>query len=243
MARVCVDSNYFDVDDDGRLTVVRGSLGYQETLQVFGGLISLNFQIADYPLASWIFVECVGGGGGGCGADARATSTTGAVGGGGSGGTYAASWLRASTLPGVVVATAGAGGAGGVFADGDNGNASSFGSLVVAPGGIGAREVYGASTSATRNPGAASPSLGTGQVRKSGQPGENGVMAHALNKSGGNGGASGWNGTGGLGGLANQAGTNGQVYAGGGGGGAAAYNAAMTGGSGGAGIIRIHIFN
>lgn len=243
MARVCVDSNYFEVNDQGQLTVVRGSLGYQETVQVLGGLGSLNFQIANYPLATWVFVECVGGGGGGAGIDADATPTTGGVGGGGSGGTYCASWIKANTLPAVVTVTAGNGGSGGVFDDGDDGEPSSFGSLVIAPGGIGASEIYGASETTSMNPGAPSPGLGTGQIRRVGQPGMHATMTNSVHKAGGNGGASGWPGAGGLGGLSNDSGKIGQTFAGGGGGGAAGFGNRQAGGSGGAGIVRISIYN
>lgn len=243
MARVCVDSNYFDVDDEGRLTVVKGSLGYQETIQVFGGLAPGTFEIANYPLATWLFVECIGGGGGGCGADATASGTTGAVGGGGAGGTYAASWIRTATLPAVVVMSAGAGGAAGIYGSGGNGVQSNFGTLVVAPGGNGANEIYGPSTTNTRNPGGTPGALGTGQIRRLGQPGDNAVMTNSFTKTGGNGGASGWPGAGGIGGLASAPGSAGQTFAGGGGGGAAAFGAAYGGGIGGSGIVRVHIYN
>lgn len=241
MARVCVDSNYFDVDEDGRLTIVRGSLGYQESITAFGGLTPVVFEIANYPLVNWLFVEAVGGGGSGAGAIATASAVHGAVGGGGSGATYCASWIRADTLPAVVIASAGAGGAGS-FDDGNNGAASSFGTLVVAPGGIGASEIYGASTTATYNPGAPSAGLGTGQVRKQGQPGQHGIMANVNFKGGGNGGMSGYAGAGGLGGLGNQAGSSGSTYNGGGGGGASAFGSQQISGSGSPGRVIIHTY-
>ncbi|AMD42771.1 hypothetical protein SEA_XKCD426_30 [Streptomyces phage Xkcd426] len=243
MARVCVDSNYFEVNDQGQLTIVKGSLGYQETIQVFGGLTDLSFQIANYPLATWLFVECIGGGGGGAGMNASASGTHGGVGGGGSGGTYCASWLQAATLPAIVAVSAGDGGSGGVFDDGDDGEPSTFGSLVIAPGGIGASEVYGASTTTSMNPGAPQPGLGTGQIRRAGSPGMNAIMSNSVHKSGGNGGASGWPGPGGLGGLSNESGKLPQTFAGGGGGGAAAFGNNQPGGSGGAGLVRISIYN
>lgn len=241
MARVCVDSNYFDVDDDGRLTLVRGSLGYQETITVLGTLAPITFEIANYPLVNWLFVEAVGGGGSGSGAIATASAVHGAVGGGGSGGTYCASWIRASTLPAVVIAAGGAGGAPS-FDDGNDGGPSSFGSLVVAPGGIGANEIYGASTTATYNPGAPAGAIGTGQTRKQGQPGQHGVMANVNFKAGGNGGMSGYAGGGGLGGLGNQAGASAPTFTGGGGGGASAFGSQQLSGRGGDGRVVIHLY-
>lgn len=242
MARVCVDSTYFNVDDTGQLTIKPGSLGYQTSLSV-SYLAPLNFQIADYPGAAWVFVECIGGGGGGAGAQ-DTSGSTGIAQGGGSGGTYAASWLDAASLPPIVPVTGGNGGTGGVFnAAGANGQQSSFGSLVIAPGGLGAPVQMIASATSGIGKGALSPALGTGQIRRQGQPGGTAVMVTAFHKTGGDGGASGWPGAGGKGGANNQDGTSGQTFAGGGGGGAAAFNSSNSGGSGGPGIVRISVFN
>jgi hypothetical protein len=242
MARVCVDSTYFNVDDTGQLTIKPGSLGYQTTVTV-NYLSPLNFQIADYPNAAWVFVECIGGGGGGAGAQ-DLTGSTGIAQGGGSGGTYCASWLQASTLPAIVPVAGGDGGSGGIFnAAGSNGGASSFGTLVVAPGGIGATVQMIASTTSGIGKGALSPASGTGQIRRRGQPGGTAVMVMAFHKTGGDGGASGWPGAGGKGGANNQDGGLGDPFTGGGGGGAAAFNSGNSGGSGGAGIVRISVFN
>lgn len=242
MARVCVDSRYFNVNDTGQLTIKPGSVGYQTTLTV-SYLAALNFQIADYPGAAWVFVECIGGGGGGAGAQ-DTSGTTGIAQGGGSGGTYCASWLEAASLPAIVPVAGGDGGNGGVFnSGGADGDPSSFGSLVVAPGGIGANVFMTASATTGTGEGAPSPASGTGQIRRQGQPGSPAIMASAFHKVGGNGGASGWPGAGGLGGTNNEGGGSGQFYAGGGGGGAAAFNGSQSGGSGGPGIVRISIYN
>uniref|UniRef100_A0AAU7GXS9 Tail fiber assembly n=1 Tax=Streptomyces phage Geonosis TaxID=3158856 RepID=A0AAU7GXS9_9CAUD len=243
MARVCVDSDYFNVDGSGQLTIKPGSIGYQTTVSALGGFAGLNFQIADYPNAAWVFVECVGGGGGGAGAQ-DTSGTTGIAQGGGSGGTYCASWLDASSLPPIVPVLAGAGGSGGVNnAAGGNGQQSSFGTLVVAPGGLGATVQMIASATSGIGKGALPGGLGSGQVRRQGQPGGTAVMVMAFHKTGGDGGASGWPGAGGKGGANNQNGESGQFYAGGGGGGAAAFNSSNFGGSGGPGIVRISVFN
>lgn len=242
MARVCVDSDYFNVDGSGQLTIKPGSIGYQTSLSV-SYLAPLNFQIADYPNAAWVFVECIGGGGGGAGAQ-DLSGTTGIAQGGGSGGTYCASWLDASSLPPIVPVAGGNGGTGGVNnAAGANGQQSSFGTLVVAPGGLGATVQMIASATSGIGKGALPGGLGTGQVRRQGQPGGTAVMVMAFHKTGGDGGASGWPGAGGKGGANNQNGESGQVFYGGGGGGAAAFNSSNSGGSGGAGIVRISVFN
>ncbi|AKA61762.1 hypothetical protein SEA_MAIH_24 [Streptomyces phage Maih] len=243
MARVCVDSTYFNVDDTGQLTIKPGSLGYQQRVEVFGGLGGLNFEIANYPNAAWVFVECIGGGGGGAGAQ-DTSGSTGIAQGGGSGGGYCASWIEASALPPIVPVSAGAGGAGGTFnAAGANGQQSSFGTLVIAPGGLGATVQMIASATSGIGKGALSPALGTGQIRRQGQPGGTAVMVMAFHKTGGDGGASGYPGAGGKGGANNQDGTSGQAFAGGGGGGAAAFNSSNSGGYGGAGLVRISIYN
>ncbi|AKA61693.1 hypothetical protein SEA_YDN12_26 [Streptomyces phage YDN12] len=243
MARVCVDSDYFNVDGSGQLTIKPGSIGYQSTVTVLGGFGGQNFQIADYPNAAWVFVECVGGGGGGAGAQ-DTSGTTGIAQGGGSGGTYCASWIQASSLPPIVPVLAGASGSGGVNnTAGSNGGDSSFGTLVIAPGGIGAPIHMLASATSGIGRGAASPASGTGQIRRQGQPGGAAVMVMAFHKIGGHGGASGWPGAGGRGGANNENGETGQFYAGGGGGGAAAFNSSNFGGSGGTGVVRISIYN
>lgn len=240
MARVCVDSNYFNVNDDGQLTIKPGSVGYQVTISVLN-LVPLNFQIADYPRAKWVFVEAVGGGGGGAGAS-DLTGVTGIAQGGGSGGTYCASWIDAATLPAIVPVIGGNGGAGGVFADGADGTASSFGTLVVAPGGLGANDIMLASSTSGIGKGAPAPALGTGQVRRQGSAGGTAILVTAFHKTGGHGGASGWPGAGGQGGANNEGGGLGQTFYGGGGGGAAAFNSSGAGGSGGAGQVRISVY-
>ena len=85
--------------------------------------------------AELIRVECWGGGGGG----GRGNSSN--VGGGGGGGAYVSAWFAAGDLPDSLVVTVGAGGAGNSASGGagGNGGASSFGSLLVAPGGTGGK--------------------------------------------------------------------------------------------------------
>lgn len=242
MARVCVDSNYFNVDDSGQLTIKPGSIGFQSVVVVNGPLAPINFQIADYPNASWVFVECVGGGGGGAGAT-DLSGTTGVAQGGGSGGGYCASWLEAASLPAIVPVAGGNGGSGGLGGPGSDGTDSTFGTLVIGPGGLGAPASMLPSATSGVGKGAASPPLGTGQIRRQGQPGGTAVLMSAFHKTGGDGGASGWPGAGGKGGANNESGGIGQTFAGGGGGGGAAFNSASGGGSGGLGMVRITIYS
>lgn len=239
MARVCVDSNYFEVNDNGQLTHKPGSIGYQSSLRV-SYLAPLNFQIADYPLAKWLYVECIGGGGGGAGA--AATSTAGVAQGGGAGGGYSASWIDASTLPGIVPVVGGQGGSGGIGRQpGENGGDSSFGTLVRAFGGAGASITMLAGTVGTAQGANATP-LGTGQARKPGGAGGNGVMQSVFYKLGGDGGISGWGAPGGQGGRNNSLGQSATPFTGGGGGGAAAFDGNTSGGTGGSGLVRIEIW-
>jgi hypothetical protein len=98
-----------------------------------------TFTKASYPWLKAIRVRCQAGGGGGGGA-----ATTGAnqisVATGGSGGAYAESFITNIVgLGSSETVTRGAGGAGGVAGanNGSNGGTSSFGSLVIANGGIG----------------------------------------------------------------------------------------------------------
>ena len=80
--------------------------------------------------AEWIRVDCWGGGGGG-GRGSRAGC-------GGGGGAYISAWLPSSQLPSTVTVTVGNGGAGmSSSGNGGNGEASSFGTYLVAPGGTG----------------------------------------------------------------------------------------------------------
>jgi hypothetical protein len=100
-----------------------------------------TFIKANYPWLRAIRVKLVGGGGGGCGGlptDATQTST----GNGGSGAAYAESFItNIAGLASSVTVTRGAGGAGGVGGTtggiGGTGGTSSFGTLVIADGGLG----------------------------------------------------------------------------------------------------------
>lgn len=89
--------------------------------------------------ASLVLVRCWGAGGGGGGGISGAAATGKSGGGGGGGGAYYEKWFYASQLPATVTVTVGAAGTGGASAsNGVAGGQSSFGSLVVCDGGLGA---------------------------------------------------------------------------------------------------------
>jgi hypothetical protein len=107
--------------------------GRSPTMQVFTN----SGTYTKPPGARSVRVRCVGGGGAGGGAAATSSSSQASVGGGGGGGGYAESLLAASGLAASVAVTVGNGGTGVAGDVGNNGQASSFGSLVVAGGGLG----------------------------------------------------------------------------------------------------------
>ena len=169
-------------------------------------------------------VTVVGSGGGG----ANGPGNIGAGGGGaGGGGGTAVSFLSASTIGVSQTVTIGAAGA----ANGGNGNPTSFGSLVVAAGGVG-----GSANSTTIGGGGGTGGTGTTGTLKftgggggSGQAGITGTM----NGGGGYGGSASFGGgaTGGAGGASTGTGQSAGNFGVGGGGG----SGAGTGGAGGAG--------
>jgi hypothetical protein len=97
-----------------------------------------TFTKASYPWLRAIRVRCQGGGGAGGGADATSAGQ-GSGGAGGSGGNYSESFITdIAGLDASVTVTRGAGGSGVAGAAGNAGASSSFGTLVVAAGGLGA---------------------------------------------------------------------------------------------------------
>ena len=106
---------------------------------------------------SAVYVFAVGAGGGG-GSGARGAATTAGGGTGGNGGIAIQKWLLASALAGTVTITVGSGGAGGtaiaagattnVGVVGAAGGETSFGTVVVSPGGYGG---YGGENSGSQN--------------------------------------------------------------------------------------------
>jgi hypothetical protein len=195
-----------------------------------------------------IIVDVVGGGGGG-GGTATTGASQGAIGSGGSSGSRGVALIPSSTYGTSQTVTVGAAGAfGGVSGNGGNGGQSSFGALVVAPGG-GGGAVGLASTAPFLQlpsaPGGVATFSGTlTQILNcAGNPGTLGACSSLANGAiSGGGGHSPQSGGGG--GRAIQANSVGQsaTSAGAGGSGAAllATQAGTTGGAGGAGRVIVY---
>lgn len=210
-------------------------------------LFTANATYVPTPGTVLAMVECVGGSGGG-GATAYGPSWGMVAGGGGSGG-YSRSILTAAQLGASQAITVGQGGAGAVGAAttppaGGNGTATSFGSLVIALGGLGGLSFDAGNNWGGGGPGAAA---GTGQLALAGNPGSvgggsyrNATLNAVSNIGNGGDGGSMFSGAG-LGGntmltaTPGATGSNGSL--GGGGGGAAAFGAGgpWNGGNGGGG--------
>lgn len=240
MARVCVDSTFFDIDGSGNLTFKRGSVGLQQML-TFTAAGTTAFTKASFPGLTRIRVRVVGGGGGagGC-ADAGSAAS---VSTGGGGGGYSESVISASSLGASETITVGAGGAGGIGGNpGSPGLASSFGGFVSANGGGGSPAgVDNTSTGFADNTfvfGGFAASAGVGQIAVPGGNSSVGIVTSDFTNAPGLGGdAGGGYGTGG------QTGANGTGYGGGGGGtGRNAGFPAANGGSGVRGAVFIELF-
>lgn len=211
------------------------------------------------PASGNLFRIRAQGAGGGSGA-ARATSSAGlsASGGGGAGG-YVELWITRAQLQAAITAaggainvSVGAGGVGGVAGDGGDGGATSFGSLIVCPGGKGSP--YGATASTTTtalaNGGAASDDptisisgLSASQIilSVSGAPGAFGISVQSPTLAGN--GANSLLGNGGVGSGASATQSNGKGYGSGAGGVSNSINAAGKNGAiGGNGVIIIEAY-
>ena len=191
-------------------------------------------------------VECIGGGGAGGGTPATNAAGNGqnAAGGGGGGGAYAASLIAHPTTQTVTV---GAGGVAVSGAGGGNGGNTSFGTLVVAEGGLGAsvavRDVGTFPDTSGSNARAGLAANSTGDLKVDGGNGFGGILLRLGFPYAGGGGESG-GGYGGqrLSGPSNGtiAGQAGRQFGGGGGGACAITNAAaQIGGNGAAGVVVV----
>lgn len=241
IARVCVDSRFFSVDGSGLLTFKPESVGLQQ-LVVFNA--SGTFTKAAYPGLRKVWVRVIGGGGGGAGA--QATGGPSIAGSSGSGGGYSESVIDAASLGASETVAIGVGGAGGVGnAPGAVGGTSSFGSTVIAFGGLGGIATMPQGSFEWTTEGAQVGPVGSGQIGVTGAPGG---YAHRSPldattcqvNPGGNGG-------GGYGaGGATQIGTTGTGWDatgyGGGGGGAVSFGASFNGGKGSQGGVFITVF-
>lgn len=244
MARVCVDSTFFDVDTNGQLTFRRESVGLQQMI-VRSTPGTFPFNKADFPGLTRLRVRVIGGGGGGASANAATGESVARAGGGGGG--YSESVLNASDLGATETITVGAGGAGATSgsnggADGEDGSPSSFGGFVRANGGAGSNATMVSGTFVNTQSGPTSAAPGTGQIRVAGGAGGGAVRLNGVSALGGAGGDSGGGyGQGGAQRADDNDGADGRGY-GGGGGGAVSNGATHPGGNGAAGAVIIELY-
>ncbi|WP_083126980.1 phage tail protein [Kosakonia sacchari] len=134
-------------------------LGLTDTSKLAGRLLASPTVITTsgqfiLPATGNLFRIRVQGAGGGSGAARATSSTTLSASGGGASGSYVELWLTRSELEGLTAAAGGhldivigAGGTGGVASAGGDGGTTSFGNLIVCPGGKGSD--YGIITTST----------------------------------------------------------------------------------------------
>lgn len=194
------------------------------------------------PNSSFIIVEVVGGGGAGGGTPAT-SSTQNSVAGGGASGGYAVAVIPTSSLSASTSFTIGAAGVSAPGVAGGAGGNSSFGSLIVANGGLGGLPGAAATASYVLQPvagGAASATTGAIYLA-SGSPGGPAIFIGVGAATSGSGGNSPLGAGGGNGGSPVAGGYTTATAPGGGGGGSAVSSstAANKGGDGARGVIRI----
>jgi len=238
VAQVCVCSDYFTVDDDGRLCLIPGRQGLRDVLYITD-TGNTSFAKADYPWLARIRVKVQGAGGGSAGADADAGECI--VRPGGTGGGYSESLIEATALGSSETITVGAGGAAGApNADGGAGGSSSFGGFVTAPGGLGGGSAQGSGTAGDITSGINGPLAGTGELRIGGGTSGAAIRLNGTNGISGAGGNS-HLGTGGFPRGTQGTGTGTRGF-GSGAGGALSYGSAFEGFVGGNGIVIIELY-
>jgi hypothetical protein len=161
--------------DGSAWATAANSKGYQYW-QTVRFTTSGTFTKANYPGARMIRVKLVGGGGAGAGVETTIAGDSDS-GGGGGGGCYAESELQVSSLASSVTVTIGAGATSVADSNGATGGTTSFGSLVIGPGGGG-----GFTLGASDNPRSTSGGLGgTGGTGDLVIPGDGGGGSHTFN--------------------------------------------------------------
>jgi hypothetical protein len=202
-----------------------------------------TFAKADYPWLRAIRVRCVGGGGAGGGSTTTGAGEVSMGSGGGSGG-YSESFITdISGLDSSITVTRGAGGAGVSGSPGNDGQGSSFGTIVVAPKGVG-----GFTRAAVAPPALIRPEVpvaaGTGDIVAQGSTGKHGigVGAGGTQVQAGEGGGSVFGGAASA--VANNPGNPGGVAGAGGSGTAREQNSVtdLTGGNGANGIVIVDLY-
>lgn len=239
MAAVCVDDSYFEVGDDGRLTLIPGQQGLRNILY-FKTPGADTFKKADYPWLARVFVMVQAGGGGAAGARANANQLVAQP--GGSGGGYAERLISASVLgatEAIVVGDAGI--AGMPTVDGGPGGNSSFGGLCTALGGNPGQAVMPSGATPMCLSGTSGPLAGMGDMAQGGGPGGGALRISGGEGQSGEGGESrlghgGWQRSSSGGGGA------GRGYGGGAAGALARDGDSVNGTPGGAGIVIVYLY-
>lgn len=240
MGRACADGAYFEVNDNGELTMVPGSLGLRQVLYYRTPGTS-TFTKADYPWLARVRVAAQGGGGGSAGATAEAGELIARP--GAPAGAWAQSLIEASALAAAEAIVVGAGGLGGSADNGAGGagGTSSFGGFVIADGGPGgpANMLSGTAPETARGP--AGASTGTGDLIIGGGGSGASIRLSAGQCSSGRGGDS----VLGHGGEERRTSGPGQAptgYGAGAGGAVSINGSAQIGQSGGSGIVIIELY-
>lgn len=198
-----------------------------------------SFDKANFPWMKSARIRMVGGGAGGAACN-NPSIGHGASGGAGGSGAYAESVLRVDQIPsGANTVTVGAGGA-----SNTNGTQSSFGALVIAPGGTTGIVGTSKAVPSTGNSGGAGGVVGVGDITIPGSGGGVGVLQSATRVTVSVGGASMLSGsTTGIEISASTVGLSGLNYGGGGAGGASIASAASAaGGVGAGGIVIVELY-
>ncbi|WP_434593229.1 hypothetical protein [Streptomyces sp. A5-4] len=237
---IAVCTEYFQTDSDGKLCLKPGSMGLRERLIYAPG--SYTFTPADYPWLVRLRVQVQGGGGGGQGATAPASQLIARP--GASGGAYAESILSVTDVPApvpITVGVGGAGGAGATNANGGNGGNSSFGTLVVGPGGAGGSSGFAAGTAVVTSGSSAGATGGVGQIVVNGGGGGGSFRLSAAECLSGAGGDS-HLGIGGYPRRTNGSGTSPSGYGSGAGGAVATNNFTTNGTNGAPGIVIVELY-
>lgn len=238
---------------DAVVLPVAESYQYVETVQ-FLPAGSYPFVPSDYPWLRALRVTVVGGGGGGGGA-ALTGSLEGSAGAGGGGGATAIGWHLVSELASSETVTVGGGGAGGLVGGaGNNGTASSFGTLVSANPGLGGGTFKTTAAATNKGGGGGAASTSTGNLFRipgsHGDPGRVVANGHTPVCEGGRGGESALFGGAALnssafsGGATDEVGADCPSFAYGGGGGGAANRSGSNraGGQGNHGIVILELY-
>ncbi|WP_327594716.1 glycine-rich domain-containing protein [Streptomyces chartreusis] len=166
---VCVDDQYFEVGDDGRLTLIPGQTGLRQVLY-YKDPGTHSFNKASFPWLARVFIKVQAAGGGAAGARANANELTAHP--GGAGGGYSERLVEASALGASETIVVGAGGAAGTATvDGGNGGNSSFGGICTANGGAGGQVRMNSGATPVCYSGTAGPLAGSGDVAQGGGAG------------------------------------------------------------------------